>query len=84
MAVIINGPEAPSGSQTVLITGAKLQVTPDVAGRPINFLIKMEAIYSVSTAHSGPFSSENCLVIKIKSSFYSTGSLPLVYTLEKM
>lgn len=48
------GPEVPRGSQAVLITGEELRVTLDVAGKPVDFLIHMEAIYSFLTTRSGP------------------------------
>lgn len=54
MALITIGPEVPSGSQAVLITGVELWVTLEVAGEPVNFLINIKAIYSFLNAHSGP------------------------------
>lgn len=54
---------APEKKEAMLIAGEELQVTLDVAGKHVNFLIDMGPIYSALTVHSGPVSSENCSVV---------------------
>lgn len=59
---------APQKKELMLVTEEDLRVTLDVAGKPVNSLVDMGAIYSVLTAHSRPISSSKiCLFIKIKT-----------------
>lgn len=58
-------PEAPKKKEAVSTTGEELRVPFDVTDKPVNFLVDMGAIYSVSVTHSGPTSSETCSVVEM-------------------
>lgn len=58
-------PAAPNKKEAVSTTGEELQVAFDVTYKPVNFLIDMGAIYSVSVTHSRPIFSEICSVVEM-------------------
>lgn len=62
---VMRCPAAPKKKEAVSTTGEELQVAFDVTYKPVNFLIDMGAIYSVSVTHSGPIFSEICSVVEV-------------------
>lgn len=75
-------PKAPR--KTVIITWEEPQVTADVAGKHVQFLVDTRATYSVLTSHSGPLSPETWSTFgvegKPKLKYFTT---PLNCTWEK-
>lgn len=52
--------------KTVIIIWGKLQVTIDMTGKFIQFLLDIGASYSVLTSHTGPLASENFSIVGVK------------------
>ena len=57
-------PKAPR--KTVIITWEEPQVTADVAGKHVQFLVDTRATYSVLTSHSGTLAHQNSSVVSVE------------------